>query len=195
MRKLALLLIFMLAITPVFAQEETLIDEEFISGGFGGPELRVGPVLGTTGVFVGGRGGWLINHTFVIGGGGYGLVNDVKVNNVMFGNEQAYLNFGYGGLHLEYIGNPNKLIHYSIQALVGGGGVEYRRRMGGSEGDMSDGVFVLEPGLSAELNVSPFFRIGAGVSYRYVSGVQTLGLTDKDLSGANGFLTLKFGTF
>jgi hypothetical protein len=196
MKSFITLVVILMCAIPVFAQEETLVGEEFHSGGFGGPEVKIGPLLGTTGVFVGGRGGWIINHTFVIGGGGYGLVNDIPVKDVLFNGQQAYLNFGYGGLHLEYIANSDMLVHYSIQLLVAGGGVQYRERnTDGWDEHNSDAVFVLEPSAAVEINVTSFFRLGLGASYRFVTGTETCGLTNKDLSNATGMITLKFGTF
>ena len=66
----------------LFAQEETLLgSSEVTHGGFGGPVIKYTQIKGEPAVLVGGRGGWIINHTFIIGGGGYGLVNDIKANN------------------------------------------------------------------------------------------------------------------
>ncbi len=195
MKPLMFVVAILLLTVSVFAQEETLISEEFHSGGFGGPEVKLGPMLGTTGVFVGGRGGWIINHTFVIGGGGYGLVNDVRVKDILIDGQPAYLNFGYGGMHLEVIGNSEKIVHYSVQILIGGGGIEYRDSTNSWRDRNSDAVFVLEPAASVEINITNFFRFGLGASYRYVSGVNTPGLSNSDLSNATGTITLKFGTF
>jgi hypothetical protein len=190
-----ILCIIALLTVPAFGQEETLIGSEFHSGGYGGPEVRIGPMLGTSGVFVGGRGGWVINHTFMIGGGGYGLVNDVRVKDITIGGQPAYLGFGYGGMCLEFTGNSEKLIHYTIGVMIGGGGVEYRDSLYNFKDHNWDAVFVLEPSLGVEMNVTNFFRLGLGASYRYVSGVNTFGLTNKELSDATGTITLKFGTF
>ena len=44
-----------------------------------------------------GRGGWIINHTFVIGGGGYGLANNIRSSDAqsfIFPHGETYLNFG-----------------------------------------------------------------------------------------------------
>ena len=40
-----------------------------------GPAIRFTQIDGDFGVLVGGRGEWIINHRFVLGGGGYGLTN------------------------------------------------------------------------------------------------------------------------
>jgi hypothetical protein len=195
MKSFIVLCIIAVFTIPAFGQDETLIGTEFHSGGYGGPEVRIGPMLGTTGVFVGGRGGWVINHAFMIGGGGYGLVNDVRVKDITMDGQPAYLGFGYGGLFLEYIGNSEKLIHCTVGMLIGGGGVDYRDSLYSYRDQDWDAVFVLEPCLGVEMNVTSFFRLGLGASYRYVSGVKTFGLTNKELSDVTGTITLKFGTF
>ena len=191
---LAFSMVILLAV-PAFAQEETLLDTEIQSGGYGGPEVKISPMLGATGILVGGRGGWMINHAFMIGGAGYGLVNDIRVNNVTVNGRPAFLGFGYGGLALEYTGNYEKLVHYTVGLMIGGGGVEYRDSIYNFHDENWDAVFVLEPSVGVEMNITTFFRFGVGVSYRYVSGVNTFGLTNKDLSNATATITLKFGTF
>jgi hypothetical protein len=58
-----------------------------------------------------------------------------------------------------------------------------------------DDVVVLEPAVQANLNITKFFRISAGASYRYVSGVTSPATTNKKLSGPGAVLTLRFGKF
>jgi hypothetical protein len=177
------------------AQEETLISGDIESGGFGGPVVKLGSFNGETGVLVGGRGGWIINHSFIIGGGGYGLANDVKAR-TPGPNGDRYLNFGYGGLELEYIWEPNRLTHYSVLMLIGAGGLSWRDdnvRMGITP--ENDDFFVLEPEVNFTVNVTTYFRISAGASYRLISGVQSGASTNADLSGPSGVLTLRFGKF
>lgn len=183
-------------IFSAFAQEETLISGPIESGGFGGPVLKIGSFNGEAAVLVGGRGGWIINHSFIIGGGGYGLVNDVKAK-VPGPFGERYLNFGYGGLELEYISQPDRLINFSFQALIGAGGLGWRDEdvHVGTRNSDSDTFFIVEPGINATLNVTPYLRISGGVSYRYISGVQSPASSNADLSGPSGVLTFRFGKF
>ena len=107
---------------------------------------------------------------------------------------------GYGGLLMEYIGNPNKLVHYSISALIGAGGVGYRDPndnywMDSFPNDHTSAFFVLEPSAGAELNVSEFFSLNAGVSYRLVRGSDLPYISDDDLSNFSVYLMFKFGKF
>ena len=179
---------------PVLAQEEeTLIRGTVESGGFGGPVVKFTEINDSFGVLVGGRGGWIINHTFVIGGGGYGLANEVKVGD--FRSMSDFLNFGYGGLELEYLIAHRKLIHFSVQALIGAGGVSFRDRHFNQIDGPDDAFFIAEPGVNVILNVTKSFRMGFGGSYRFIGGAERAQISDSSLSGPTALLTFMFGKF
>lgn len=202
---LCMLLLFAVA-TSKAQEEETLLGGGFESGGYGAPVVKFTTVKGEFGVMVGGYGGWLINHAFMIGGGGFGLVTNHYASPAsgntydIFG--RGRLEFGYGGGMLEFIFSPMSVVHSSLSLLIGGGTVSFtsQRYNGfdmwyGSAEQQQDPVFVLEPSLNVELNVTSFFRVNAGGSYRYVSGVSMYGLKNADLSGASINLAFKFGAF
>lgn len=201
--KTLLFLAGFLASFPLLAQEQTLIGSSSIDhGGYGALVVKFTSVNDRLGVLVGGRGGWIIDHTFAIGGAGYGLVNRVPAKGIgPFG--QHYLNFGYGGLDLEYIANSNSLVHYSLHTLIGAGMVGYRSAdwedVSWTHGDgwdaRQDRFFVIEPGANIDVNVTTWFRASAGASYRFIGGVGSDASTGKDLSGPSGMLTLRFGSF
>jgi hypothetical protein len=185
MKKLLVAVVLIVAAVPFIAgaQEQTLISGEIESGGYGGPVVKLSGVNNELGLFMGGRGGWIINHSFIIGGGGYGLANDIFVSSKKLG-------FGYGGLELGYVFFSDSLLHFTLHSLIGLGGVSFEDDPIGS-----DEVFVLEPEATVVLNITRFFRIGAGVSYRFVTGVTATGVSDESLSGLSGLLVFKFGSF
>lgn len=188
--------IFLLCIATfasIHAQQETLVGHDFDSGGFGGPVVKITPISGKTGVLLGGRGGWIINHTFILGGGAYRLVTDIPASAPGPAGE-PYLNFAYGGLELEYIHHWDRLMHLSFGLLVGGGGVGTRYANESNSGD-SRSFFTMEPWANGNLNVTDFFRISAGVSYRWVTGADSPAGSDGDLSGVTALLLLRFGSF
>jgi len=173
------------SVSPATAQEQTLVGHGIESGGFGAPVVKFTQVNGEFGLMVGGRGGWIINHRFVLGGGGYGLVNDSWVNGVPL---ESQLQFGYGGLELEGIIASNSIVHFTVSSLVGGGGVTFGLTQ-------SDAVFVLEPQATVELNITSFMRMNVGGGYRWVTDVDLYPFTNGDFSAAFGSLALKFGKF
>ena len=101
---------------------------------------------------------------------------------------------------------PSKLVHINVQTLIGAGGVTHRtdfyENLLDEDGPDArhygrrEALFVAEPAVNIELNVTEWFRISAAGSYRFVSGVNEMrGLDDSDLSGPSGTLALKFGGF
>lgn len=183
------------------AQEaQTLISGSVSHGGFGGPEIKFGSVAGSSSVWVGGRGGWIINidpqHAISIGGGGYGLVSDHRSNLATLDGEDLYALSGYGGFILEYTNRSYRLTHFTLSALLGGGAVLLRdSSYEPFEEDNNNPFFVFEPVLNVELNVASFFRIAAGAGYRFTSGISDFGFSDSDFSGFTGTITFKFGGF
>ncbi|UCC84963.1 MAG: hypothetical protein JSW46_08645 [Gemmatimonadota bacterium] len=184
MKRLLTIAILLATASPSLAQERTLIRGGFESGGFGAAVAKFSQIDGEFALFVGGRGGWIINHTVVIGGGGYGLANDIDTN----GDGVRDIELGYGGFELEYVSNSDKLIHFTAYLLVGGGGLS-------GTAVIEEAVFVLEPALNGELNVTDYFRFHAGAGYRWVSGVDSSGVGSADLSAFYAQITLKFGSF
>lgn len=185
--------------SPLYAQQaQTLIDGEISHGGFGGPVLKIGNVAGSTGFWMGGRGGWIMNldehHTISLGGGGYGLVSDHGVP-VPSTEEDLYALNGYGGFIVEYTNRSYNIVHLTATSLIGAGGLMLREKDYQDVNDDVDTYFVFEPGVNVELNVTNFFRIGAGASYRLTSGINRFGFSDSDFSGLNGVITFKFGKF
>lgn len=130
MKGIAFLFALLALTAPAAAQEQIVAGGGLESGGFGALAVKLSDVADDFEVFVGARVGWIINHTFVIGAGGYGLASDNRA-----------VAFGYGGLELEYINRSGKPLHYSVYTLVGGGGVKPLF------GD-TDGVFVVESSAS-----------------------------------------------
>lgn len=177
---------------------ETLITGEIDSGGFGGPVLKFADLDDRLGMLAGFRGGWIIDHSFVLGAGVYGLANPGDFGHLTPDPEgwRSRLFMGYGGLELEWIIASHEVVHLSLQSLIGAGGVGYE--YDGSpccEDETADAFFVVEPGANVELNVHRVFRLGLGGSYRFVRDVGLSGLVNETLEGPAAVVTLKFGSF
>lgn len=178
----------------LIAEEKTLASGSFHSGGYGGPVLKVGLVNGEIGLFSGGRGGWIINHTFVVGGGSYTLMAEVETDGPSPDQKKMYLDLEYGGLELEYIHNSDEILHWTIHATLGGGAVRLMEH-DPREKIEDDGLFIFEPSFNCDVNVFPWFRLGFGASYRLAFGVNIPGIDNSDISGPSGGITFKFGSF
>ena len=208
--KTLLVLALALAALPTAAQQTLLGDGRF-TGGFGGPVVKFSSINGRYATLVGGRGGALFTtgsgHAFSIGGGGYGIADEH--GGLRWGrddqNRPLYLQMGYGGFELEYVNRADDLVHVSVQTLIGGGGIQmvdidgnlasFFDRVLNDGFDVQDAFFVFEPGANVMLNVTEWFRIGGGVSYRLVRGAALADVSNSDLSAVAGTLTFKFGSF
>ncbi len=198
----ATLLLFTTSSQADAQREETLLGGRGKTkyGGFGGPVVKVGRIAGEDAVFSGGRGGLIINNKFVIGGGGYSLARENVRTGFTFSNgDEPALGLDYGGLEFEYIFRPHRVVHVTGYTLIGGGEATYEvfRESNGATSTqrLASEVFVLEPAVNAEVNISTWFRMGLGAGYRYVDGSDLPRANDGALSGAVGTLTFKFGKF
>lgn len=178
------------------AEPEVLIKKTARHGGWGGPVVHISTVRDRAAVFLGGRGGWLLDGRFTIGGGGFGLTNRIPAPPAVEGpGEDLELKMGYGGAWLEYTASPVRLLHVSVGALVGGGSVSLAFRDGGSYGSRSDDFFITEPAIVGELNLARAVRLDLGVAYRWIVGADMDGLSYSDVAGFSAVAMLKFGKF
>jgi len=192
MKKVVILIISIAILSTAHAG--SLFSGGSISGVFGGPLVKYTKINDKEALILGARGGWAFNSIFTIGIGAYGLVNDIPFNSAQ--SDTNFVNLGYGGIVIEYIGMPDNVIHWQVGALIGTGAVSTRN---GNETGKNDIIFVLEPGADAVLNITSTIRLSAGISYRFVSGVDPDNfdgfLNNSDLSNFTASLTLLFGSF
>ena len=217
-----IIILFVISGLFSFSQDEdqdfkTIFGSDFESGGYGAPELKLGQVNNEMSLFVGGRGGWIIGHKFVLGGAGYGLTT----NNTFSYTEELLrpsgtpvdstrrlkIDMGYGGLLLEYIAFPKKAVHLSFPVIIAAGGTSIGSKIVSdtlnqpydqwSSYDLveSSAFFLVEPGVHIDLNMVKFFQLSIGASYRFISGTNLERLNNSDLSDLTFNLALKFGKF
>ncbi len=192
LKKILALVILLPAL--VFSQAETLVGNGFENGGYGGPLFRIGIVKGKVVAFTGGRGAWIINHRFAIGGGGYSMMSSVKTDGLSPGGDPLYLKMETGGFELEYINDSDKLLHWTVHLTLGGGAVRLIERSPDKE-IYSDHMYLVEPSANLDMNITEWFRLGAQASYRLVMGLDLPVVTNGDVSGPTIGLILKFGSF
>jgi hypothetical protein len=143
-------------------------------------------------------GAWIIGHSLTIGGAGYGLPTRVDAPQEAKGTAtDAALSFGYGGFQVGYIFFPHDVIHFSGALLIGGGGVSIVERRGQSDSQTVDSaaLFVLEPEIAMEFNITRAVRGVVDLSYRYVSNSGIAGLSSSRLGGPATGLAIAFGSF
>ncbi len=212
MKKLIILILSLFVATFINAQDEdfkTIFgDEEFTISGFGGPFMSFNTVAGEFAHMMGGGGGVIINDKVLFGG--YGLGKTTKIgldssrfnntdfaNTYLHGNESRIPNleidYGHGGLFAGYVFNGKAAIHPTFMVQFGWGGLEVTD--GPNDEVVTDNIFVLNPVLELEMNVTQFFRVGVGANYALITGVNIDGYKDSDFSSFGVFLSFKFGWF
>jgi hypothetical protein len=218
MKRFALLLASLFVIVVANAQHDTLKSSDDMNTVFGkGGKTTLGWFIGidpgytqfdNRDVWLGGLSvGMVINHNFTIGLSGRGWVNRQGMYYAhVTDTAGAYLEGCYGGLLLEYTLFPKSLIHVTFPVLIGAGSASYVTGKENNEWDgnnnnackktlCSDGFFVCEPGVRAELNILKFMRLNAGISYRYVGGLQLVNTSSTMMNNFTATVGLKFGKF
>lgn len=197
---------YLLLICTVLALSATAQDDaKSIFGGsselkgFGAYEMKLTPIKDVTSLFIGASGGVTVNKFFMLGVAGYGLSSTPELTDAAGTNLR--LNGGYGGLLMGFNIFPREVVHLSIPIVLGGGSMyltDPNYFSGTSDSDFTvekSGFMVIEPGANLEFNVTRFFHLGMGASYRYVQGLNMTNLTDEQLLGWSINLNLKFGSF
>jgi len=179
--------------------DQVMLPGDVTHGGYGGPVVKFTTMTSEAAVLVGGEGGWIINHSLIIGGAGYGLATvhgaPPELSPPL---GRSTLQFGYGGARLAYVIRPHDLVHVTLAALVGGGGytiLTHNDLRDDYQTHNSRAFFALEPEAQVEANVLKWLRVGLGVSYRYIGTEAVAGLSSSDLSGPAGMVVIKAGAF
>jgi len=118
-------------------------------------------------VLFGGRFGWLAGHSMGVGFGATGFINEYHYESSL--DRNVYLAGGYGGLYIEPILFPRSPVHVSFPVLLGAGGVSYVSDDASYNNNIiedSEAFLLIEPGAEVELNLTRFFRLAIGATYR-----------------------------
>lgn len=190
---------------PKAEEVKSLLSKKSDLNGFGAVDVKVGDIKGERSLIAGAYGGFIINRRYLFGIAGYGLVTNTKFDGIVPSqNEPKELSIhgGYGGILIGGAIAPRELIHLSIPVVLGAGTLEvvdkdfFTNNLADSEFTIENSVFfVIEPGIEVEFNVTKYFRMGAGVTYRYVSGTKLENIKDEDVSGVTGLVSFRFGRF
>ncbi|MCL2063233.1 MAG: hypothetical protein FWG98_02535 [Candidatus Cloacimonetes bacterium] len=143
---------------------------------YGNFETKISQVDDDWGVFVGAKGGIMVNDTYTLCLAGYVLFpqpTDLHCTNYGYKNFKFNeLRGGYGGLVFEYIYRSSNLFHASVSTLVGVGGMKisheskYYHTYYRYNDHPLRSFMIFEPGLHANLNLTRNFKATIGTSYR-----------------------------
>lgn len=188
--------------------------------GFGAPIIEFSSVQDEFAVFNGGGGAVLINQ-FFFGGYGMGLstnhYREISVYQESTGSFYDYsnerINFGHGGFWFGGMFQPSNAIHLAASTKLGWGGIslyEQNQNWELRRFEIIDNVFVVQPQIEAEMNITRWFKLNIGVGYRLVTGIdKTYKVYDNtytylgekpyfgksDFNGFSGTVSFLFGGF
>jgi len=190
-----IILMFLPGVAAAQVQDstQTLFKSDIKVSELWAPEVKINSIQGDIGTLIGFYGGAVFNRSFLLGISGGANLSHPTVN------------YGYFGAIGQYIHKPTNLWHFSGQLLVAYGSTkDYEDPKSGLLDNFCNvsgaGFFLMEPGVNLELNLSRRLTLVAGMSYRYVTGldennenVSVTHVTNEDLSGVNFNIGLKFG--
>ncbi len=199
-RKYPLRLFTIIIFVAIFFSNFSLFaQQDNNNSAFGAPVIKYTSLVGQDAVMLGGRFGWMIDKSIVLGGGIYSLVSNVKTNFIdPISGQNVILGLNCGGLEFEYIFFSDEPVHGSIDMLFAGGGVTYsvENKNVPHTSYFSQNLLVWEPQINIEFKIVDWFHLATGVSYRLISSYNGyFGITSNDLKGLTGLLTFKFGKY
>ncbi|MEE8575636.1 MAG: hypothetical protein V3T31_00130 [candidate division Zixibacteria bacterium] len=192
---LTLIFILVFSVTTFGQGRKTLIQGDIDHGFYVSQSTKFTGIDGEFAPLLGGRAGWIIDHTFAVGGAGYSALDKIDTD-FLVSERPVEILLAYGGLQLMYIGNSHQLVQYEVGTLVGFGGLNYRGSADDADLPNSDHIFVIEPEAVFSLNITDYLQVSSGLSYRWVSGIDYDEVVkDSELSGLATSLMLSFGKF
>lgn len=154
---------------------------------------------------VGGKGALLIGHSFALGGFGYGFTYPTdreKITGEPYNGVYKRMGLGFGGILCEYLWSEN-IFTLSTGIMLGVGGIGFYdpnstsndNNDGAKSSERNESFVIAIPEVTLYVNVTEYLKIGAGVSYRLVNGIDQKDFTDSDLAGFSYTLTVAAGLF
>lgn len=200
------LLFFISGLSDMNAQESDDFIEfndrkNVVHGVYLGITTHYGEIKDKETYFAGLKVAYVANQQFEVGLAGVFFYSQQDLVGLSFSANDDLIG-AYGGLHLEPIFFSKSRVNLSFPILIGAGGVAYvdgDRNFDNDRFDndvqVSDALFILEPGVNVLFNISRYLQLEAGVRYRF-SG--RFDLSPGPLTRINGFsagLGIKVGVF
>jgi len=190
-------------------EPKTILGPHIRHGFVFAPEFKWTRIDGEDEVLVGGKIAWVVNRQFVLGFAGYTQADWRHwQNNDCWWNEydEEWHNdhdmkpaLAYGGLVLGFNALPKLPFDLYTGVLIGGGytqnSIQWNQNNHHNHFGRGDFFWVVEPEIQFMLKFSRFMRIGLGMSYRLVTGLEADWISNKKMSGAAAVFSFNLGRF
>lgn len=198
---------------------ETLIsrDKKVSHGVYAGLELGYASIDSRSALLTGFNIAWVIDHSIELGFATKGFITN-PLPDINIDNKNYIYTGGYGGFYFAGTVISKKVVNVSFPVTLGGGGLSYIQSFSGNYyyhpnfdhenqphfyPEYNYLFFLVEPGVDIQLNVTRFFRVSLGASYRLTSDSYLIFSNVPDLpvnstfalSGFNASMKFKFGKF
>lgn len=160
-------------------------------GGYGAGVAEITWVDGQTALNLGGYGGVLLNHKFMIGAAGNNIFFKHSVN-----GKKENFQLNYYGLYSEYRFKPADRVHMSV-GLIGAMGWQENNFYDAHKTTKKDGdyTFVVQPKFAVNVKITSFMQVQAYGSYRVTGNTNSTYYSKSNYNGAAAGASLVFGGF
>jgi hypothetical protein len=180
---------------------KTLLGRNRAGGAYCSITTGYSNIDGRNAILFGGRFAWIASHSLGVGVGCTGFINEFHYEPSL--DKDVFLTGGYGGLYIEPILFPRSLVHLSFPVLFGAGGISYISKdldINNNFIEDSKAFLLIEPSAEIELNLTKYFRISFGASYRLptkfdIGFHEDYNIDIKSIRSLSYIVTLKFGKF
>lgn len=166
-------------------------------GHFGAPVVTFTLAGDAGAVMIGGRGGWNISPSLVVGFSAHGTTTEIDAPSGAMPDSMGPIDIQFEsfGFDLEYARNPQAPTHLTLGALVGGAAVHYVPERTGEQHGETDFLLLLQPAVGVERRVNAWLHLHLALSYRVVAGAEQPSLRNRDINGPALGLAFKLGRF
>lgn len=188
-----LLLLAVEAVPQDLAHDQGAIERRY----FGAPVVKWTAISDQAAVMFGGRGGWNVTPSLLLGAGLYATMTEADAPEGAVPDAPGPLDvkFECFGLDLEYAARPTAPTHLTLGAFFGGAAARFVRDKTDEQHGETDFMLLVEPAAGVEQRITDWLHLNLAVSYRLVSGVEQPGLEHDDFNGAAAALAFKCGRF
>jgi hypothetical protein len=155
---------------------------------FGGNGINITRINNQLTVMTGGRGSATFNDRYTIGGGGWGMIKGVPLENSAEGRYN-FVKIGYGGVDFGYLIIPGEKFNLGTRLMVAGGAL-FTETVPESHEKMFRMFAVLEPAAYYQVSLGKLFRLEMGASYRFIYGINLPYVSNKEMSGFSFYMGL-----